>query len=409
LEDPRRISMDSYDYPLPDGKIALFPVEQRDQSKLLVYKEGALKTDVFANLATYLPSGSLMLFNETRVIHARMVFHKLSGSRIEVFCLEPVDPADVQIAFQQRDHCTWKCLVGNAKRWKQERLSMQLNIENELVEIQVEKGERFGEAFLVYFKWSPSHLSFSQILESFGKIPLPPYIGRDARDDDSIRYQTLYARNDGSVAAPTAGLHFTLEVLDALSKKNIQTEKITLHVGAGTFKPVSSETLERHLMHTEQVLIPVEVIEKLLSQLGSPIVLVGTTTVRAIESIYWQGVKWLLKEPESPILSVEQWDPYQAELNTGISLEESLYCVFQVLLRHKCKYLQGVTSLLIAPGYKYRFPTAIVTNFHQPRSTLLLLVSAFIGPEWRNAYEYALQNDFRFLSYGDSCLFFRNE
>jgi S-adenosylmethionine:tRNA ribosyltransferase-isomerase len=409
LEDPRHISMDSYDYQLPEERIAQFPVAQRDQSKLLVYKEGDIKTEVFANLANYLPQSSLMLFNETRVIHARLVFQKHSGSRIEVFCLEPAESVDIQIAFQQNDHCTWKCLVGNAKRWKQEKLSMQLKIENDLVELQVEKGERRGEAFLVHFKWSPSQLSFSQILESFGKIPLPPYIGRDALDDDSIRYQTLYARNDGSVAAPTAGLHFTADVLDALSKKNIQTDKITLHVGAGTFKPVSSETLEEHLMHTEQVLIPIEVIEKLLNQLGRPIVLVGTTTVRAVESIYWQGVKWLMKEPDSPVMSVEQWDPYQVELNTGISLEESLYCVFQVLLRHKCKYLQGATSLLIAPGYEYRFPTAIITNFHQPRSTLLLLVSAFIGTEWNKAYEYALQNDFRFLSYGDSCLFFRNE
>jgi S-adenosylmethionine:tRNA ribosyltransferase-isomerase len=261
LEDPRHISMDAYDYLLPETRIAQFPIEQRDKSKFLIYKDGLLKSGVFTSLADNLPEDSLVLFNETRVIHARLIFHKQSGSRIEVFCLEPIEPSEIQIAFQQKGQCTWKCLVGNAKKWKQGPLSMVLSIGGERVELQAEKGEGLDDAFSIHFKWSPSHFSFSQILESFGKIPLPPYIGRDAQDDDSIRYQTLYAKNDGSVAAPTAGLHFTREVLDALSARNIQTGNITLHVGAGTFKPVSSGTLEEHVMHTEQVLIPIEVIK----------------------------------------------------------------------------------------------------------------------------------------------------
>jgi len=284
---------------------------------------------------------------------------------------------------------------------------MKLNIDDEQAELKVEKGERQDEAFLVNFSWTPSRLSFAQVLEAFGEIPLPPYIDREVEEKDAVRYQTMFAKNDGSVAAPTAGLHFTAEVLESLTGMGIETGKVTLHVGAGTFKPVSSDLLDGHHMHTEQVLIPVEIIEKLLNHIGKPVVLVGTTTVRAIESIYWQGVKWLLKEPEFPVLHVEQWDPYESLLNTDISLEEALYCVYQVLLRHNCKHLQGTTSLLIAPGYEYRIPGAIITNFHQPKSTLLLLVSAFIGKDWRMAYDYALQNEFRFLSYGDSCLFFR--
>jgi S-adenosylmethionine:tRNA ribosyltransferase-isomerase len=407
LEDPRHISITEFDYPLPEGRIAQFPLERRDQSKLLVYKNGIVASDVFANLAKYLPEGSLVLFNETRVIHARLEFHKQSGSRIEVFCLEPAEPADIQMAFQQEGQCTWQCLVGNARRWKQEPLVMELDIEGEIVELRVEKGARLEETFLVSFSWSPSHFSFSHILEAFGKMPLPPYIGRDAEENDSIRYQTVYARNDGSVAAPTAGLHFTPEVLGSFTRKNIEIGKVTLHVGAGTFKPVSSATLEEHHMHVEQVIIPIEIIERLLNHQGKPISLVGTTTVRAVESLYWQGVKWLLQEPENPSLCVEQWDPYKPELNTGFSLEEALYCVYQVLLRHKSRYLKGTTSLLIAPGYQYRVPTAIITNFHQPKSTLLLLVSAFVGQGWRKAYDYALENDFRFLSYGDSCLFIK--
>ena len=372
----------------------------------LIYRDGEVSQDIFSNLATNLPTGSLILFNETRVIHARLVFHKSSGSRIEVFCLEPIEPADIQIAFQQYESCTWKCLVGNGKRWKKETLRLEMAIDLQQVELKVEKLEWVDDAFLVRFRWNPGNIPFALVLESFGKIPLPPYIGREAEEDDSLRYQTVFAKNEGSVAAPTAGLHFTREVLDSLAARNIESAKITLHIGAGTFRPVSSATLENHLMHSEKVLIPLEVIAKLLNYQNKPIILVGTTTVRAIESIYWQGVKWLMNEPDNAFLKIEQWNPYQSELNSDISPEEALYCVWQVLMRHNCSHLQGTTSLLIAPGYHYRFPTAIVTNFHQPKSTLLLLVSAFVGPDWRKAYDYALANDFRFLSYGDSCLFF---
>ncbi|NVO19622.1 MAG: S-adenosylmethionine:tRNA ribosyltransferase-isomerase [Bacteroidetes bacterium] len=401
--------MKEYDYPLPEGRIAKYPLTERENSSLLIYKDGNIDKDVFSNLSTHLPPDSLILFNETRVIHARLVFHKPSGSRIEIFCLEPVVPAEIQIAFQKTSGCTWKCLIGNAKRWKSGALKMEVEIQGEMVELSVEKGEHLDEAFLVHFSWTPAKLSFALVLEELGKIPLPPYIDRDTEEIDASRYQTTYAKHDGSVAAPTAGLHFTPKVIESLEAIGIETGKVTLHVGAGTFKPVNSETLADHSMHTEQVSISLGVIEQLLSHLEKPIILVGTTTVRAIESLYWQGVKWLCKEPSEAKLEVLQWDPYKPEFNAGISLEEALYCVYQVMLRLRCTELRGGTSLLIAPGYRYKVPSAIITNFHQPRSTLLLLVSAFIGDDWKKAYDYALSNGFRFLSYGDSCLFFRKD
>jgi S-adenosylmethionine:tRNA ribosyltransferase-isomerase len=347
-----------------------------------------------------------MIFNETRVIHARLVFHKPSGSRIEIFCLEPVAPvSDVQLAFQQTGHCTWKCLVGNAKRWKTGKLTLTAEVAGRETVLSAEMKEKSRDSFLVEFSWTPGETVFSDILETFGKIPLPPYIGREAIESDNVTYQTVYARNDGSVAAPTAGLHFTPAVFEALSAKDIVRQNITLHVGAGTFKPVSADSLADHVMHSEQVIIPVPVIKNILQYKARHITVVGTTTVRSLESLYWQGVKWLRGEIVSPYLKVDQWDPYKPEYR-GISLEESLRKVLDVLDKHGLYELKGYTSLLIAPGYKYQIPDAIVTNFHQPKSTLLLLVSAFIGDDWKKAYDYALGHDFRFLSYGDSCLFY---
>lgn len=404
---PHNLSISDYDYPLLEERIAQFPLEQRDSSKLLVSKEGNISEDIFSELPSYLPTGSLMIFNETRVIHARLVFYKPSGSRIEVFCLEPVAPVnDVQLAFQQQESCMWKCLVGNAKRWKGEALTLVANIGNHEVRLKAEKMEREGDSFLVKFAWSPGEIVFADILEVFGKIPLPPYIGREAIDRDNITYQTVYARNDGSVAAPTAGLHFTPAVFEALAQKQIEKQTVTLHVGAGTFKPVSSDIITEHIMHAEQVIVAVEVIKKILISKGKHITLVGTTTVRTIESLYWQGVKWLKHEQVSPEMLVEQWDPYKPEYQ-GVTVQESLTSVLETLSRFKVNELKGCTSLLIAPGYKFNIPDAIVTNFHQPKSTLLLLVSAFIGDNWKKAYDYALERGFRFLSYGDSCLFFR--
>jgi len=406
LEQIKTLDINGFDYPLPESRIALFPVAERDQSKLLVMNDGSLSEDVFANLPQHLPAGSLMIFNETRVIHARLVFHKPSGSRIEIFCLEPVAPvSDVQLAFQQKETCTWKCLVGNAKRWKSGKLILNAEVAGRETELVAEMKERLGDSFLVEFSWTPGNTAFADILEVFGKIPLPPYIGREVTDRDNVMYQTVYARNDGSVAAPTAGLHFTPAVFGALSAKNITKNNITLHVGAGTFRPVSAASLLDHVMHSEQVIIPVTVIENILRNKPNHITVVGTTTVRSLESLYWQGVKWLRSESADAHLEVGQWDPYKPEYQ-GVTLEESLQKVLEVLNAHGLDELKGYTSLLIAPGYEYHIPDAIVTNFHQPKSTLLLLVSAFVGDDWKKAYDYALAHGFRFLSYGDSCLFF---
>lgn len=406
LEQIKTLDINGFDYPLPVSRIALFPVAERDQSKLLVMKDGSLSEDVFANLPQHLPAGSLMIFNETRVIHARLVFHKPSGSRIEIFCLEPVAPvSDVQLAFQQKETCTWKCLVGNAKRWKSGKLTLNAEVAGHETELVAEMKERLGDSFLVEFSWTPGGTAFADILEVFGKIPLPPYIGREVTDRDNVTYQTVYARHDGSVAAPTAGLHFTPAVFRALSAKNITKNNITLHVGAGTFRPVSAASLLDHVMHSEQVIIPVTVIENILRNKPNHITVVGTTTVRSLESLYWQGVKWLRGESADAHLEVGQWDPYQPEYQ-GVVLDESLQKVLEVLNAHGLDELKGYTSLLIAPGYEYHIPDAIVTNFHQPKSTLLLLVSAFVGDDWKKAYDYALAHGFRFLSYGDSCLFF---
>jgi len=407
LHYPFALSISDYDYQLPAGRIAQFPLQQRDSSKLLVCAESIISENRFANIADYLPPHSLIIFNETRVIHARLVFFKASGARIEIFCLEPFEPVnDVQLAFQQKSGVTWKCFVGNAKRWKGDKLTLRTAIGETMVELTASLHERLADTFLVNFEWTPEHISFAEVLEAFGKIPLPPYIGREAVDSDNLTYQTVYARHDGSVAAPTAGLHFTPEVFRKLADKHIEKQTITLHVGAGTFKPVSSNSITEHTMHAEQVIIPNSVIEKIMEYENKAVTLVGTTTVRSIESLYWQGVKWFKRQPASPEMRIEQWDPYQPEYQ-GVTVKESLSCVLETLSHFKLDALKGYTSLLIAPGYKFSIPDAIVTNFHQPKSTLLLLVSAFVGDDWKKAYDYALENGFRFLSYGDSCLFFR--
>lgn len=406
-QDPRLISMDSYDYLLPEENIAQVPLAERDQSKLLILKDGKISQDVFSNIGEYLPNGGLIIFNETKVIHARLVFYKSTGSRIEVFCLEPFNPSDIQLSFQQKSSCSWKCFVGNAKRWKNESIEMLMEYQGQLLRLVAEKVDRAEDTFIIRFSWNRSDLSFSEVLELFGRIPLPPYIHRETTKEDSIRYQTVFARNEGSVAAPTAGLHFSAAVMESLEKKNLEVGKVTLHVGAGTFKPVSSETLQGHQMHTEQVSISLELIKKLYEFDGKPIILVGTTTTRAIESIYWQGLKWLNSEPGNPLMEVQQWDPYSSTGERVVSSAEALGKVISVLTAFGCTELNGSTSLLIAPSYQYHFPSILVTNFHQPKSTLLLLVSAFAGEDWRKAYDYAVGEHFRFLSYGDSCIFFK--
>ncbi len=410
LEALRDIRIEDYNYPLPDEQIAQFPLAIRDSSKLLVFRENVTSEDAFSSIAHHLPAYSLLISNETRVVHARLLFRKASGTRIEIFCLEPVEPThDIQLAFQQQGSCTWKCLVGNARRWKSGILVLESVIDGVPVTLNAQMLDRGETTFLVQLQWSPSHLVFARVLEHFGRIPLPPYISREASEEDNTRYQTVFARNDGSVAAPTAGLHFTPEVLLSLSDKHIQTASVTLHVGAGTFKPVSSDTIGEHHMHHEQVIVPLNLLKEILRYKAQHITLVGTTTVRTLESVYWQGVKWLRHTAETPLMHIEQWDPYLELAEKPVETEKAILCVIETLERYGLTELHGETSLMIAPGYTYHIPDSIITNFHQPKSTLLLLVAAFVGEGWKDAYSYAIQNHFRFLSYGDSCLFFKNE
>lgn len=410
LESLRNLRIEEFDYPLPDALIAQFPLEVRDASRLLMLRDNMITEDTFAHMAAHLPADSLLISNETRVVHARLLFRKPSGSPIEIFCLEPVEPTpDIQLAFQQQQSCTWKCLVGNARRWKAGPLELEGELDGFPVKLSATMQEREEATFLVQFSWTPAHLTFARVQEHFGKIPLPPYITREASENDDTRYQTVFARNDGSVAAPTAGLHFTPEVLSALAKKNIRSSSLTLHVGAGTFKPVSSDTIGNHHMHHEQVIVPVSLLKEILGFERKHITLVGTTTVRTLESVYWQGVKWLRSQAETPVMHVAQWDPYLDLSEHQVSSQAALQCVIDTLEKFGLSELHGETSLMIAPGYTYHIPDAIITNFHQPCSTLLLLVAAFVGDGWKSAYEYAMANQFRFLSYGDSCLFFKHE
>lgn len=403
LTDPKGIRIEDYDYPLPDERIAKYPLAERDESKLLVYRGGEIGESQFKNVADYLSEGTMLVFNNTKVIHARLLFQKESGSRIEVFCLEPYNMA-VSQAFEERGECKWLCFIGNNKKWKQGALSRRVMIGEEEVELKAERGEAVGNAWIVDFKWEKG-VSFAELLDKTGQIPLPPYLHREAEASDSERYQTIYAEPEGSVAAPTAGLHFTDRVFNALRNKSIDTEFITLHVGAGTFKPVSSEEIGGHEMHVEKIAMSSDNIRNIAEHRGERLVAVGTTSVRTIESVYWFGVK-LKCEPNLEEMHVGQWDPYEYE-GRSVSLQESYANVLEWLDRHDREELNGDTQLMIAPGYKYHVINGIITNFHQPKSTLLLLVSAFIGEDWRRCYEYAMNHGFRFLSYGDSCLFLK--
>ena len=407
---PDKIKIDSFDYALPGDRIAQYPLETRDRSKLLIGKNGSVSEDIFSNISNHLPDNSLMVFNETRVIHARLLFQKESGSRVEIFCIEPLWPfRDHQQAFQQKAEAEWQCLVGNSKRWKSGKIELRSRHNGKLLSIKAERILRMtGGTSRIRFSWTPEDLTFSEVLEAAGKIPLPPYINRDPVEKDEITYQTIYASQDGSVAAPTAGLHFSDEVMGSLKNNNIDLLKLTLHVGAGTFRPVTAQHLAGHEMHSEQVYLPLESLEKLRSSLNQPVIGVGTTTTRLLESLYWHGIKVIKGLSESPIMDVRQWDPYDQLRNSELSREESLDAVITGCIKSGSHVLHGKTSLLIAPGYKFRYPDILITNFHQPKSTLLLLIAAFIGEDWRKAYRYALDHEFRFLSYGDSCLFFRS-
>lgn len=404
MNSPKNIAIAEFDYPLPDERIAKFPLERRDQSKLLYYYDGAIQESQFFHLPELLPADSLLVFNDTKVIHARLFFQKPTGSVIEVFCLEPYE-MPVSQAFDQRQRCAWNCFIGNNKKWKEETLSREIPIGHQTVTLTVRRRQAVGNAWIVDFDWT-GDVSFAHIIDAAGVIPLPPYLNREAISSDNERYQTVYARLLGSVAAPTAGLHFTPEVFNNLKAKHIATDYITLHVGAGTFKPVSSATIGEHEMHVEKIEIDKSNIECILNHFGQPIIPVGTTSVRTIESVYWFGVK-LSQNPALESMHVLQWDPYELE-ELNIPAAQAYQNVLDWMQAHDSDHLSGDTQLMIAPGYTYHVINGLITNFHQPKSTLLLLVSALIGDAWRNCYSYALDHGFRFLSYGDSCLFLAN-
>ncbi len=406
---PGALSIDDFDYPLPDERIAQYPLAERDASQLLLYKNGTISQSVFRNIGEYLPTNSLLLFNDTKVFQARIIFYKSTGAKIEIFCLEPSAPtADYQVAFSNPGQCYWKCLIGNNKKWKSGSLKLSVNIDGETAILKAEKIEQMGEASIIRFSWEPEHLSFAALLDQSGLVPLPPYIHREADTTDKDRYQTIYARLKGSVAAPTAGLHFTDRVFKSFVQKNITSAYVTLHVGAGTFKPVSAPTLGEHEMHAEQISISAQVLKQLitLSEEGEPktIIPVGTTSMRTIESFYWLGVRRLKGKMDEGNPVVKQWDPYDPAFDTGVSFHDSMKALLDFLESSESTILIASTQLIIAPGYRYRVAGGLITNFHQPRSTLLLLVSALIGDDWKKVYSYALENNFRFLSYGDSCL-----
>ena len=397
------IKISDYTYNLPDERIAKYPLTERDKSKLLIRQNGTIKQDIFENCATYLPEDAQLVFNNTRVIHARLFFYKETGAKIEIFCLEPVEPADYQVAFQETEEVTWKCMVGNSKKWKEGFLSQTFEIDGQSIELTAAKIAQEGNSFHIRFVWNGG-VHFSEIIEHIGQLPIPPYLNRDTEESDEESYQTVYAKIDGSVAAPTAGLHFTDPVIAQLANKNISTNEITLHVGAGTFQPVKSETIEGHTMHHEQVIIPINILRSFLEN-PKNIIAVGTTSVRSLESLYWIGLQLEEKRFDPFHPEVKQWEPYENE--ASISIEKALQNIIYFLAENSENVIRFSTQIIILPGYDFKLISGMFTNFHQPQSTLLLLISAFLGNKWKEVYDYALANDFRFLSYGDSNLYLK--
>jgi S-adenosylmethionine:tRNA ribosyltransferase-isomerase len=400
---PQEIRIADYHYPLPDERIAHYPLPQRDASKLLVYKQGEISETRFHHLPEFLPEKSLLVFNNTRVIQARLLFRKATGAAIEIFCLEPAEPNDYALVFQQTGQCVWKCLVGNLKKWKDGQLQQTIRIGGESVVLTAERKAACEEAHWVTFSWQPASCTFADILEAAGVLPIPPYLHRETEQTDLLTYQTVYSKVKGSVAAPTAGLHFTPETLAALDAKGFGRDEITLHVGAGTFKPVKSETLDAHPMHTEWFTVRRQTVARLLES-PEHVIAVGTTSVRTLESLYYIGAT-LAQHPDATAgeLIVRQWQPYETP-SPGVTPAEALQQILDYLDRRQTNQLVTATQILIASGYTFRIVKGMLTNFHQPRSTLLLLVSAFVKGDWQRIYEYALSHDFRFLSYGDSSL-----
>ena len=400
--ETKEIHISDYNYELADERIAKYPMAERDHSKLLVYHHGEVGEDVFYNLPKHLPTKALMVFNNTKVIQARLHFRKDTGALIEVFLLEPAEPADYEQMFQMRGHCSWLCLVGNQKKWKEGALTRELDVKGERLVLKATRKGEYGTSQWIDFEWD-GDVPFADIIDVVGELPIPPYLNRETQESDKTTYQTVYSKIKGSVAAPTAGLHFTERVLADLDAQGIEREELTLHVGAGTFRPVKSETIGEHPMHTEYIAVRRHTIERLIAYDGQAIA-VGTTSVRTLESLYYMGLK-VMENPDltEEQLHVNQWEPYD-----GNGKKEDVRVVLQALLdwmdRHALTVLHSSTQIIIAPGYDYHIVKMLVTNFHQPQSTLLLLVSAFVKGDWRRIYDYALSHDFRFLSYGDSSL-----
>mgnify|MGYP003292281260 CR=1 FL=1 len=425
------ILIEDFNYPLPDDRIAKYPLAERDQSKLLVYRDGEVTEDRFCHVGEYLPTGSLLIYNNTRVIQARLVFHKTTatpscttatGARIEIFCLEPLEPHDYQLSLGSTECCTWKCMIGNAKKWKSGALSLPVTLSSGAqVILYAERGEQTGNTFAVHFSWNSSlegewEGTFAEILDAVGELPIPPYLNRKTEESDKTTYQTVYSRIKGSVAAPTAGLHFTDSVLNGLRQKGIQTAEVTLHVGAGTFQPVKVADANQHTMHTEIIAVPRETIETIIANLGH-VVAVGTTSMRTLESLYFLGAQLYTLHHTHPstsslegwsggsTLSVSQFEPYEREYT--LTTREALQAIVEYLDTTNQNILHAETQIMIKPGYQFHVVDQLITNFHQPKSTLLLLVSAFVDGDWHTIYDYALAHDFRFLSYGDSSILFR--
>ena len=397
------IKIEDYNYPLPDERIAKYPLSERDASKLLIYRNGNVSQDRFRNIAEQIPEGSVMVFNDTKVVPARLHFQRESGAHIEIFCLEPVLPEEYVTMFAVTERCRWKCIVGNVKRWKSDTLHLYNPLNDTEIEdmgLRAYLVERCGETSIVEFTWKNA-APFSKVLEICGSVPIPPYLNRDTENIDLERYQTLYARFRGSVAAPTAGLHFTEDVLNEIRSRNVVTDTVCLHVGAGTFLPVKSSNVAEHTMHREPFVVTLSLLERLIAKTGS-LVAVGTTSVRTLESLYYVGVKCIESGKPS---DVDQWEPYTREY--PYTVQESLNAIADYLRANGLDELKVGTRIIIVPGYEFKLVDVLVTNFHQPQSTLLLLISAFVKGDWHNIYDFALENDFRFLSYGDSSILFR--
>jgi S-adenosylmethionine:tRNA ribosyltransferase-isomerase len=402
IEKYKSINVAEFDYPLNDERIAKHPISKRGNSKLLVYKEKDVYRSSFSSIENYLDSGDLLVFNNTKVVQARLKFTKSTGATIEIFLLNPVNPSEYNVSFSSQGQVQWNCIVGNIKRWKNEMLNFAIPHTN--IVLKATMIERTSDGALVKFAWNQD-VAFAQIIELCGEVPIPPYLNRAPIADDITNYQTVYAKPEGSVAAPTAGLHFTTDILKKLRKSKINIGEITLHVGAGTFRPVKSDEIGGHEMHQERIYVSKELIEKLLNSNGRKIA-VGTTSMRTLESLYWLGVKLLENNQLKDNFKLNQWDCYH--LNSHYKVNESLQALLQYINRNGLKSISAITQLIIVPGYRFRIVDVLITNFHQPRSTLLLLVAAFIGDDWKRVYDYALKNDFRFLSYGDSSILFKH-